>query len=262
MNKNDKNAINQIRQTGVADILSFQALNRGAADLVQTQQIGNLDKINVIQQSGQGAGLYNQLYGIQEGNSNEITLNQIGGGNMLIGFQLGFVTSELSRQLGSNYGFGLGANDSYTYGNGYSNNGSLNVGERNKLTINQEGTNNIVMAFQQGSDNTISAKQDGNNNYLILYQKGKSNTITGYNQANTSGNILFDVVVQEGEKLTLNASEASKRPNGNTFIQSGTNLTLQVNNQFANTLGAIGIIQTGKDMKVAVDQSFFPFPIK
>lgn len=256
----DKEVINEEREVGATDIQTFQALNAGTLNFTKTQQIGIQNKVNVLQESSRD-GLLNHSYNIQEGNLNEVTVSQIGNGNMLSSFQVGYTVSEAVRQQGDCYGFGLGNQNLYEYDE-QSADLSINVGEKNKLTFNQNGTNNLVLVFQQGSDNTISAEQQGANNYMILYQKGKNNIITGYNQANISNKILYDVVIQEGEKLVLNASEASTKPNGNTFIQSGSNLSLQVDNKFANNLGGLAIIQSGKDMKVIVDQSFFAFPMK
>lgn len=261
--KEENEAMQQIRTSGMADILSFQTQNRDVSNLVLTQQIGDQNKASVNQQTEAGFG--NQSYSIQQGTSNEMTIGQIGSGNLLLGFQLGYVTSELGRQQGNHYGFGLenGIGNAYAYGHGSSDANSVVEGERNKLAITQEGTNNSVISVQQGSDNTISAEQKGTNNYLLLLQKGKNNSITGYSQENTSDRVLFETVIQEGEGLSLNTTDVSKsKPNGNTFIQSGVNLSLQVNNAFANTLGGIEINQTGRDMKVVVDQSFFSFPMK
>ena len=257
--KEENESIQQIRTSGLADILSFQTQNRETSNMVLTQQIGDQNKASVSQQAESGFG--NQSYSIQQGSSNEMSIGQIGSGNLLLGFQLGYVTSELSRQQGNHYGFGLGNGNAY--GHGCSDDISVVESERNKLTITQQGTNNGVMAVQQGSDNTITAEQIGTNNYLLLYQKGKNNSVTGFSQENSSGKVLLETVIQIGEDLSLNTSDVSKsKPNGNAFMQNGVNLSLQVNNEFANTLGGIEINQTGRDMKVVVDQSFFSFPLK
>lgn len=261
--KEENEAIQQIRTSGLANILSFQTQNRETSNLVLTQQIGEQNKASVNQQTEAGFG--NQSYSIQQGTSNEMSIGQIGGGNLLLGFQLGYLTSELGRQQGNHFGFGLenGNGNAYAYGHRSSDANSVVEGERNKLTITQDGINNGVIAVQQGSDNTISAEQKGTNNYLLLLQKGKNNSVTGYSQENTSDKILLETIIQEGDGLSLNTSDVSKsKPNGNTFIQSGVNLSLQVNNEFANNLGGIEINQTGHDMKVVIDQSYFSFPMK
>lgn len=257
--KEENEAIHQIRTSGMANILSFQMQNRDFSNLVLTQQIGDQNKASVNQQSEAGFG--NQSFSIQQGTSNEMSIGQIGAGNSLLGFQLGYITSELGRQQGNHFGFG--PENGNAYGHGSSEANSVVEGERNKLTITQEGTNNGVVAVQQGSDNTISAEQKGTNNYLLLLQNGKNNSISGYRQENTSDRILLETVIQEGESLSLNTSDVSKsKPCGNTFIQLGVNLSLQVNNEFANTLGGIEVTQSGRDMKVIVDQSYFSLPMK
>lgn len=253
-------AIQQISTSGFDNILGFQTLNRGINNFALTQQVGDQNKASINQKSDPGAGLTNQSYTIQQGNSNELSVDQIGGGNLLLSFQLGYLASEAGIKKDNQTSFGLevtGVNKDNE------SNGILVEGERNKLQVSQTGNNNGIMAVQQGDDNFISAGQKGFNNYLYILQKGKKNYVTGYEQENSSEKILFDTVIQEGEGLTLNASDVSKsKPNGNLFSQSGINLSLQVNNGFVNSLGGIEITQTGKDMKVVIDQSYFAFPMK
>ena len=260
-NKNNNEAIQQIRTSGLADIQSFQTLNRGVSNMVMTQQVGDQNKASVNQQAS--PGMANQSFSIQQGNSNEMNVEQIGSGNLLLGFQLGYMVSEQSRQHGNHFGYGLGNGNgnAYAYGHDNKDNESLMAGERNKLSVSQEGSNNSMMTIQQGNDNSISAEQKGTNNYLFLLQRGRNNSVTGFVQANTSENVLLDTIIQQGEGLTMNASEASKsKTHGNSFIQSGVNLSLQVNNQFSNILGGIEINQHGRDMNVVIDQSYFSFP--
>ena len=253
--------IQQIRTSGMADILSFQTQNQGIGNIALTQQIGDQNKTNVNQQTDAGSAFANQAYSIQQGNTNEMTIGQIGSGNLLLGFQLGYVTLELNQEQKTRFGFGLAsfAGTALDYNSGLSG----TTGDNNKLTITQEGTNNSVMAIQQGSDNSISTGQKGINNYLLLRQNGNNNSVTDYVQENTSESVLFDTVIQEGNGLTLSATDASmSKPNGNTFVQTGENLSLQVDNQITNTMGGIVVNQTGHDMKVVVDQSFFSFPMR
>jgi len=258
-------AIHQISTSGFENILSFQTLNQGTTNFVMTQQIGDQNKMSINQKSSAGATSANQSYSFQQGNANELSVDQIGGGNQLLSFQLGYLATEAGRQQGNHYGFGLGNENgnAYAYGHQQTATNYLVVGERNKLTIIQDGTNNGIMAIQMGTDNTISAKQKGSNNYLAILQNGKNNSVTGVSQENLSDKVLFDTFIQVGENLSINATEDSKpKPNGNKFNQSGINLSLQVNNQFVNSLGGIEINQTGKDMSVVIDQSYFLFPMK
>lgn len=264
--KTEKNeAIQQIRKPSNDNVLIFQTLNQAESNYAFSQQIGNQNMANISQKSDAGSYAANQAYNYQLGNSNEMTVGQIGSGNMFTSFQLGYATTELGKLKENQYGFGLdkGNGNFYAYDHGNSDLNSAVVGERNKLTIDQKGTGNSVMAVQQGTGNTISAEQSGLNNCLLLYQRGKNNTISDYKQENDTEKILFDVVIQQGESLSLSTTDASKsKQNGNTYIQEGVNLSLQVNNEFANALGGVEINQTGKDMKVVVDQSYFSFPMK
>lgn len=252
--------IHQISTNGFDNILSFQSLNLGISNFVLTQQIGRQNKILINQQGDLGSATTNQLYNFQQGSSNELSVGQIGSGNLLLSFQLGYQANVFGQIQGYQSDLGFGSANGNTF-SAY--NGTQVEGERNKLTVNQEGTNNGVMSIQQGNDNSILAEQKGTNNFLFILQKGKNNSVTGYKQGNTSGNILFDTIIQEGESLSLITDNVSmSKPNRNIFSQSGTNLSLQVNNEFVNSLGGIEITQNGRDMKVVIDQSYFSFPDK
>lgn len=256
-------AIHQIATSGFENILNFQSLNQGTSNFVLTQQIGDQNKANVKQQNNTGASLTNQSYTIQQGNANELTVGQIGSGNLLLSFQLGYLANKagINKNSPANFGIENFVGNAPSFGSSTETNETL--GERNKLEVSQDGENNGILTVQQGDDNLINAEQKGSNNYLVVIQNGKNNSVTGYKQENSSEKILFDTVIQKGENLSLDASDASKsKPNGNLFSQSGSNLSLQVNNGFINSLGGIEIAQTGKDMKVVVDQSYFAFPTK
>ena len=257
--------IQQISTGGFENILGLQALNQDISNFVQAQQVGDHNKASISQKNGAVSTSANQSYTFQQGNANELSVGQIGSGNLLLSFQLGYLASEATRQQGNHFGFGLGNGEgnAYAYGHQHTATDYRVVGERNKLTINQDGTNNGVMAIQMGTDNTISANQKGKNNYLAIMQNGKNNSVTGVSQENLSDKMLFDTFIQVGENLSYNATEDSKpKPNGNKTNQSGINLSLQVNNAFVNSLGGIEITQTGKDMSVVIDQSYFLFPMK
>jgi hypothetical protein len=254
-------AIQQIRTPGIDNIMSFQTLNQGISNYALTKQIGNQNRADIKQQNDANSEMSNQSYTVQSGNSNELIIGQIGSGNLLLGFQLGYMALLTGNKTECSVGTET-TNTSSTemagLGNGY-----IVEGERNKMTISQNGNNNGIMAIQQGSDNTISAEQTGNNNYLLALQKGTNNSITGYKQENETDQVLFDKVIQTGENLNLKTDNGSRLSiAGNTFIQTGTNLSLQVNNDLLNSEGGIEINQKGNDMKVVIDQSFFLFPMK
>lgn len=247
-------AIQQISVPGIDNILGLQMLNRGISNFAILEQTGNLNKANVSQQNDVGPALSNQSYTVQSGNANELTVGQIGSGNLLLGFQLGYLATEAGNEKGKKINISdLPVKE-----------GSLSIdGERNILNIKQVGNYNGIMAVQQGTDNSISAGQTGKNNYLFVLQKGIFNTVTDYNQENYSSSILYDSIVQIGDHLELKSHEASKpKPNQNIFMQSGTNLSLVFNNDLLNSVGGVAINQTGRDMKVVIDQSFFSFPMK
>ncbi len=249
LNVGTNESIHQISTSGIADILSFQTLNQGTGSFVLIQQTGIQNTSSINQQSDPGQS--NQSYAYQQGNYNEMSVGQVGTSNLLLGFQLGYLANEVNSSAGILPSISIS--------------GALDVGlkgDGNMLEVSQEGENNGIMAVQQGNDNSISAEQKGTNNYLLILQKGTNNSVTGYIQENSLGR-NFDTIIQEGESLSLEATGVStSKAIGNIFSQSGINLSLQVNNGFVNSLGGIEITQTGKDMKVVVDQSYFLFPMK
>lgn len=245
-------AIQQIGTPGMDDILSFQTLNQGISNFVLSQQMGNHNTANINQHNEAGSSLSNQSYSVQSGNSNDMTIGQIGSGNLLLGFQLGYLTILSGSQQESLLVLDNVLTSVYPV-----------EGERNKMSISQNGNSNGVMAVQQGSDNTLSADQSGNNNYLLILQKGTNNSIQDYKQENNSGDILVETIIQIGDKLSLETVEASSsKAMGNTFMQTGSNLEIEVNNGLLNSVGGVEITQTGRDMKVVIDQLFFSFPMR
>ncbi|HEY6914859.1 MAG TPA: hypothetical protein VI413_09305, partial [Paludibacter sp.] len=83
-------AIQQISNPYIDNILIFQNLNRGNSNYTFAQQTGNYNTVNVSQQNDAGSTAANQSYNVQQGNSNEMTIGQIGSGNLLLSFQLGY----------------------------------------------------------------------------------------------------------------------------------------------------------------------------
>lgn len=252
-------AIQQIQTSGIDNIMSFQALNQGFSNYVLIQQTGNENKAGISQQNDVGSSMGNQSYAVQTGTSNELTLGQIGAGNLLLGFQLGYLATLAESSQESQTGV-----DNITVSALLSNvgNGSQTGGVGNKLNISQEGNNNGVTAVQQGSNNTITAAQKGKNNYLSALQNGTNNLVAGYKQENVSEQTLFDTIIQIGDKLSLTTDGvANSTPAVNRFTQTGTNLSLQLSSSLLNTGAGVEVNQTGHDMKVVVDQSYFSFPL-
>ncbi|MDD4968612.1 MAG: hypothetical protein PHT07_04200 [Paludibacter sp.] len=250
-------AIQQILLPGIDGLLHAQSMNQDVRNFEIIQQTGNQNTATINQQNGSNPDMSNQSYIVQSGNSNELAVGQIGSGNVLLGFQLGYLATLFESR---NSGILIRPN---TAGISTEINNYLMVGEHNTMNITQNGNDNGIMAVQQGSGNTIEAEQIGDNNYLMALQRGSNNSLTGYKQENESGRILFDRVIQIGDNLNLKSSEVSKSSiNGNTFMQNGTNLALEIKSDILNSAGGIEINQTGKDMKVVIDQSYFSFPMK
>jgi len=253
--------IQQINVPIIDDIMSFQKLNPGVNNYVSAQQIGTQNAVNINQKNGVSSEMSNQSYTVQAGNSNELTIGQIGSGNLLLGFQLGYLATLAATN--PNNQIETPANFVYDFTANNVGNATLIVGENNKMSIIQKGNNNGVMAVQQGTGNFISAEQMGNNNYLLAMQKGTNNAINEYKQANTFDQNLFDRIIQVGDNLNVTSENASNSSAiGNAIIQTGTNLALEINNNLLNSVGGVEVNQTGSDMKIVIDQSFFSFPLK
>ena len=253
--------IQQIHNSGIDNIMKFQAINQGLSNYVMAQQTGDQNKTSIHQQNGMLSDISNQAYSIQTGNCNELNIQQIGSGNLLLGYQLGYLYSHIGNNHEiqantENKGLNLtvNANDANSY---------LIEGERNKISISQNGSRNGLMAVQQGTDNTISAEQIGKNNNLISLQNGTNNKVIAYKQENYTEHALYDKIIQQGENISLETSGFSNSTiKGNTYIQSGSNLFLHVNNELSNSVGGIEINQKGSEMKVLIDQSYFSFPLR
>ncbi len=250
---NQGELIRQIVTRNDDNILGFQKLNHsGLENTVLAIQLGNENKAILNQCHDPFAEQSSLIFSYQQGAFNEMTIGQIGTGNTLFGFQLGYVTREWNtvsftgrlEQMFSVYR--TSCKDTW------------NAGERNIQDLYQEGSDNLLVAMQLGNDNLIQAGQKGIHNYLLILQSGSFNTLTGYEQSNQSDDMLTDTIIQEGDFLTISATGTSRfKLNGNSFTQRGANLSLEVNNDFINTTGGMEVIQTGRDMKVVIDQSYF-----
>jgi len=252
-------AIQQIRNAGIENIMKYQIWNLNANDYVLLKQFGVQNKANIKQSQTSYNEMNNQSYSIQSGNSNELSIEQTGTGNILLSFQMGYLSSKSSNnsELKNDIDFKtwpLIHNNENEY---------LVEGEKNKMNFAQNGNNNSVRAIQQGSNNSISATQQGNFNNLLMIQKGVHNSINDYKQQNISTQILFDKIIQLGENNSLETAGAINGGMlGNNFTQIGTNLSLELNNELLNTTGGVEITQKGTEMKVVIEQSYFSFPMK
>lgn len=251
--------VQQIQTSGIDNIMSFQALNQGFSNYALIQQTGNENKSSISQQNDAASAMNNQSYAVQTGTSNELTVGQVGTGNLLLSFQLGYLASLAESQQENQTGVDYSTVPDLLQN---AENGSPIEGEGNKISISQEGINNSAKIVQQGSYNTIIAEQKGKNNYLSALQNGTKNSVTDYKQGNESEQILFDTIIQIGDNLSLTTDGvANSTPAVNKFTQTGTNLSLQLSTSLLNTGVGVEINQTGYDMKVVVDQSYFSFPL-
>lgn len=240
-------AIKQISSTGYDNILMLQNTNKGISNYVSTQQTGDLNTSRINQQHNASSEMSNQSHTVQLGNSNDLILAQIGSGNLILASQMGLTKQSVILQPGNSMDV----------------NSPLLEGESNKMIIKQNGSNNGIKATQQGSDNTLLAQQNGKNNYLLALQEGSNNSIAGYSQENISDQVLYDKIIQIGDNLSLKSDVVSKSSiNGNSFVQQGSNLALTINSELINSPGGLDIKQSGHDMKVVIDQSYFSFPLK
>jgi hypothetical protein len=256
--------IQQISASGISSILALQDLNYGLNNKAIELQNGNENSVVVKQTADPTAALPNQSYNYQLGNHNSLSLDQTGGGNILLSFQFGYLTEESFRRSVTAYGLNLNP----LYGEGkkikpdkklY----NLGSGEGNKIEVSQDGSNNGILAVQEGDDNLISAGQKGINNYLLVIQKGNENSVTGYNQENTTEQNLYDSIIQQGDNLSITTDGVARNtPIENIFCQTGTNLSIDVHNEFLNSSKGLEVVQKGRDMKIVIDQSYFPNPLR
>ena len=246
-------SVQQIAGVNNIDIQEFQNLNNGSDKVSIILQQGNQNKLSVNQSDDPSGGQYNQVLSFQIGNENELTLEQSGYKNLLLSFQIGYLALGYCNSIKKQE---IKEPQDYIF------NQEL-YGERNKLLISQEGNNNEILAIQMGDDNYISADQKGTCNYLWVLQKGNFNSVTDYRQENNSDGILFDSIIQEGDNLSITTDGVARNhPSENIFAQTGSNLSINLHNAFLNTTEGVEVSQSGKDMKVVIDQSYFPNPLK
>ena len=251
--------IQQIHLPGEDDMLILRVMRQELANGVFAFQAGSQNKAIINQQNTINPDISNQTYSFQSGNSNELNIEQTGSGNIMLGFQLGYLT-----KIRENGHDAKGDDNTVLCASKPQKPNTLVVeGERNKMDFTQNGIDNSIMAIQQGSDNRIMAEQLGNNNYLVAVQKGNNNTVETYEQRNSTYKSGYDSILQLGDNLSLIIDDASSSPSiYNKFEQRGSNLQIEVNNDMSNATGGIDITQKGDGMKVLIDQSFFLFPMR
>lgn len=260
----------QINTTEFDNLLFMQSSSVVLSDVSSIAQLGNNNSA-ILSQTDAGGLLPNASNSMQQGSNNLADITQKGNGNVLFSFQMGVMADELSNGNIGNSQLDIAlqnmmsfiinpSSSAFTIGS-QTNDIDYIAAEGNKMTITQNGTNNGIMAVQQGSNNTLSAEQTGNNNYLLALQIGSNNTIEDYKQENTSDQILYDKIIQTGDFLTLKSDVASTTGAGNTFIQTGSNLSFEINSDLLNSPGGVQVNQAGNNMKVVISQSYFSFPL-
>lgn len=139
----------------------------------------------------------------------------------------------------------------------------VDCGNGNLVSITQLGYDNRVMTVQQGSCNMLSLTQIGYNNGFFAWQVGDYNWIDGYRQQNYSENSLFDKLVQVGEFLHFDARGLEGSGwSENRVTQIGSNLSFRINAVLPGSGDGIKVNQTGRDMRVVIEQSYFSFPLR
>jgi hypothetical protein len=209
-------------------VLDIQSQNQDLSNNVTTKQIGEGNQADI-----------NQLFVFQHGDDNSVSATQEGTGNTINSIQVGYMT----------YGM-------YMCG-GYI------QGINNQLISTQSGSYNDLFSLQLGYQNYAKINQTGVNNILFLLQKGNNNSVDEYNQTNDdTGHVLHESIIQIGSGHSLSVKDNPDcKQYGNSFYQDGTKLSLHFNNALFNAPGGVEVRQTGHDMKIVIDQSFFSFPM-
>jgi len=222
-------------------------------------QLGNFNTAKLSQTEGSELIFSpNSSNSFQYGDYNQVDLTQKGNQNVLYSFQVGYLTATSATENTDNTLSGtmlpalLNLNAGST--------GLFSVGNNNTLFSTQDGTSNKFLSIQQGSNNYIQADQIGNNNNLVIQQVGNNNRVEDFVQNNIKGE--SDNISQIGDNNTLNSINTLNSLSGNNYIQNGTNLSITMNNSTLSSIGGITVNQTGHDMSVVIDKSYFSFPLK
>jgi hypothetical protein len=250
---------NQINISEFENSLANQPFNADPTYNSSITQLGNYNTAKLIQTQEQDLSSNpNTSNSYQQGNFNLVDLTQKGSENVLFSFQLGYSipghstenkeNTQTDAKLASVLNFNASSANMFSDGN------------NNTLISSQEGNSNKILSIQQGSNNYIHAEQLGNDNNLVAQQVGTNNRVENFIQNNNHGE--SDIISQVGENITLNSISPSNSLYGNNYSQNGTNLSITLNNSTFNTLGGLKVSQTGHDMKIVIDQSYFSFPLR
>lgn len=250
--------INQITTDGMGDYTTAQSLQINPLFVSSISQIGNNNSVKLSQTiEGDIYSFPNSANSFQQGDFNLAEITQRGNENVLLSFQLGYLISGLFSTSNNQ----LEAPSQNMLSFSATTNNQFATGKNNTLYSVQEGKSNNILAIQQGDDNYIDVEQSGNDNILIARQVGNSNKVEDFKQNSIDGS--FDVITQLGDNNTLNfLNESTGVLAENAYSQEGTNLSLTISNNTFSAPGGIIVNQTGRDMKIIIDQSYFSFPIQ
>lgn len=253
------NSVGQIniQQVNSSEFLSTQSVQLESLDISSITQLGNYNTAHLIQtKKGDVFSFPNSSNSFQQGDFNLADVIQKGNENVLLSFQLGYLTNGLltlytyqpDAQLQNMLSFSTSSS-------------LFTAGINNTLYSSQEGKSNEILVIQQGSSNYIDVEQLGNENLLIINQVGMNNRVENFKQNNIDGKI--DVISQIGDNNTFNSVNGSiVNFYENNYTQEGSNLSLTINNSNLTSLGAIKVNQTGHDMNIVIDQSYFSYPMQ
>ena len=216
-----------------------------------TAKLSQIEKIELISSP-------NSSNSFQYGDYNQVDLTQKGNQNILFSFQAGYLATSFSSENTENTLTGVLVPTMLKLNAGST--GLFSSGNNNTLVSTQDGISNKFLSIQQGSNNYIQADQIGNNNNLVVQQVGNNNRVEDFVQNNIKGE--SDNITQIGDNNTLNSIDKLNTLYGNNYIQNGTNLSITLNNSTLSATGGITVNQTGHDMSVVIDKSYFSFPLK
>ncbi|MEI8084820.1 MAG: curlin repeat-containing protein [Paludibacter sp.] len=251
-------SIHSFGQTNIQQIISpeFASIILEQNYISSITQLGNKNSAKLVQTiDGNLFSLPNTSSSYQQGNENLVDIFQKGSENVLFSFQLGYLISGILNEGTQNNTVLQNMLTFTTTANNFVGNG-----DNNTLISSQIGSSNKILTIQQGSNNFIDVEQVGRNQFFSSHQVGTNNRVENFKQTNIDGK--GDYITQLGDNNTFNISETTGNL-ANNYIQQGSNLSVALNIDTPPALGGgITVSQTGHDMKVVIDQSFFSFPLK
>lgn len=248
--------IQQISSLEFVGFTSIQSFQVRPTDISSITQLGNYNSAKLSQtKEGDLFSFSNSSNSFQQGDFNLTDITQKGNENVLLSFQLGYLASSLYSMSNNDLVAPIQNKLSFTT----TSNNLFSAGTNNILYSSQEGKSNEILAIQQGSDNYIEVEQSGNENFLIVQQVGTNNRVESFKQNSVYG--AMGVISQVGDNNAINNLTESVNTNRSDYTQEGSNLSLTINNTLPS-LDGIKVSQTGNDMNIVIDQSYFSFPMQ